>query len=123
MSSPIGTLIQKIHCQESPSTTAPPTSGPIATARPLMPPHAPSATPRRSAGTAFERMVRVNGITIAAPMPWTARAAISRFMLGASAAAAEATVKSASPITNIRLRPKRSPSAAPVRSRTAKVSV
>ena len=44
-------------------------------------------------------------------------------MLGASAAAAEAPVKIARPITNIRLRPNRSPSAAPVRSSTAKVSV
>ena len=35
-----------------PTTTAPPTSGPNATARPLMPPQAPSARPRRSAGTA-----------------------------------------------------------------------
>ena len=66
---PIGTLIQKIHCHERPSTTAPPTSGPIATARPLIPPQAPSATPRRSGGTALERIVRVSGSTIAAPMP------------------------------------------------------
>src|SRR6266511_2272543 len=43
--------------------------------------------------------------------------------LGASAANAEAAVKIPSPITNRRRRPKRSPSAAPVRSRTAKVSV
>jgi len=40
-----------------------------------------------------------------------------------SAAAADAPVKSSIPRTNIRRRPKRSPSAAPVRSRTAKVSV
>ncbi len=31
---PTGTFSQKIHCQEIPSTTAPPTSGPIATAQP-----------------------------------------------------------------------------------------
>ena len=31
-----GTLIQKIHCQARPSTIAPPTSGPLATARPVM---------------------------------------------------------------------------------------
>ena len=29
--SPIGTFSQKIHCHEMPSTTAPPTSGPMAT--------------------------------------------------------------------------------------------
>ena len=37
---PMGTLSQKIHCQAMPSTTAPPTTGPNATARP------PIAAPR-----------------------------------------------------------------------------
>ena len=46
---PMGTLSQKIQCQLMPSTMAPPTRGPSATARPPMAPHAPSATPRRSA--------------------------------------------------------------------------
>ena len=49
-SSPIGTLSQKIQCQESPLTTAPPTSGPNATARPLMPPQMPNATPAPARG-------------------------------------------------------------------------
>ena len=35
---PIGTLTQKIQCQSRPSVTAPPTSGPRATARPASPP-------------------------------------------------------------------------------------
>jgi len=120
---PSGTLIQKIHCHERPETTAPPTSGPSATARPPIPPQAPSATPRFSAGTADERMVRVSGVMIAPPTPWRARAATSASIEGASAAAAEASVKITSPIENIRLRPNRSPSAAPVRSSTAKVRV
>ncbi len=46
--SPIGTLIQKIQCQEMLCTTAPPTSGPSATAMPLMPDHTPIAMPRRA---------------------------------------------------------------------------
>ena len=46
---PIGTFSQKIHCHERPWTTAPPTTGPSATARPPIPPQAPSARPRRSA--------------------------------------------------------------------------
>ena len=120
---PIGTFSQKIQCHEMPETTAPPTSGPIATARPLMPPHAPSASPRRSAGTAAERIVSVSGITIAPPSPWIARAASSAPIDGASAAAAEASVKIVIPIVKSRRRPNRSPSAAPVRSSTAKVSV
>ncbi len=121
--SPIGTLSQKIHCQAMPSTTAPPTTGPKATASPPMPPQAPSASPRRSGGTAALRIVSVSGITIAAPRPWTARARLSSSTLGASAAPTEAAVKTATPIANSRRRPKRSPSAAPVRSSTAKVSV
>ena len=119
----MGTLSQKIHCQEMPSTTAPPTSGPRATARPPIPPQAPSASPRFSAGTAALRSVSVSGMTIAPPRPWTARAATRASMVGASAAAADAAVKSAIPSTNIRLRPNRSPSAAPVRRNTANVSV
>ena len=84
--SPIGTFSQKIHCQEMPSTTAPPTSGPSATASPPMPPQAPSARPRRSGRTAApRRMVSVSGITIAPPSPCTARATLRTSTLGASA--------------------------------------
>ena len=79
----------------------------------------PSAAPRRPAGKASESRVRVSGVTIAAPRPWIARAAISASVLGASAAAADAAVNTASPATNIRRRPNRSPSAAPVSRNTA----
>ena len=48
---------------------------------------------------------------------------MSDSIVGASAASALAPVKMPRPMTNIRLRPKRSPSAAPVMSSTAKVSV
>jgi hypothetical protein len=95
----------------------------MATARPLIPPQAPSTRPRRSAGTAALRIVSVSGVTIAPPRPCTARAAISTSIEGASAAAAEPSVKITRPIPNMRRRPKRSPSAAPVISSTAKVSV
>ena len=98
-------------------------SGPLATASPPMPPQAPSATPRFSGETAALRMVRVSGVTMAPPSPCTARAAMSASTEGASAAATEAPVKMPSPITNIRRRPKRSPSAAPVRRKTAKLRV
>ena len=120
---PTGTLIQKIQCQEMPLITAPPMTGPSATPRPLMPDQIPSATPRRPAGKASERSVRVSGMTTAAPAPWKARAAISAPAFGASAAAAEPRVKMPSPTTNIRRLPNRSPRAAPESSRTAKLSV
>src|SRR5947207_263248 len=118
---PIGTFSQKTQCQLMPSTTAPPTSGPKAIARPLIPPQAPRASPRFSAGTDRERTVSVSGITIAPPRPCTARAASSAPIVGASAAAALARVKMLSPSASRRRRPKRSPSAAPVSSSTAKV--
>ena len=90
---PIGTLSQKMYCHEKPSTTAPPTTGPNAIARPPIAPHAPSARPRRAGGTAAERIVSVSGITIAPPSPCTARAMLSTSTFGASAAATEASVK------------------------------
>ena len=120
---PIGTLSQKIQCHEMPSTTAPPTSGPIATPRPVTPAQTPSARPRFWAGTASLSNVSVSGVTMAAPKPCTARAAMSASMLGASADAALASVKIPRPTMNMRLRPKRSPSAAPVSRNTANASV
>ena len=65
----------------------------FANVRPAMPPHAPRARARRSAGTAPDRMVRLRGVTIAPPMPWTARATISRPLEGDRAAAADPAVR------------------------------
>ena len=121
--SPMGTFSQKIHCHEMPSTTAPPTSGPMATPSPLIADQNPSARPRRSTGTASDSSVSVSGSTIAPPNPCAARAAISQLTSGARAAAADDAVNTARPITNMRRRPNRSPSAAPVSSSTAKVRV
>src|SRR5207248_648731 len=80
---------QKIQFHETPSTIAPPSSGPSATARPPTPPQMPSARPRRCAGTADERMVSVSGVTIAPPTPCTARAMSSAVAVVESAAALE----------------------------------
>src|SRR5450755_3504428 len=66
---PIGTLSQKIHDHEAPSTIAPPTTGPTAMARPAIAPQAPSASPRRDGGTATLNSVSVNGVRIAPPTP------------------------------------------------------
>jgi hypothetical protein len=116
---PIGTLIQKIQCHEPAWVTAPPTSGPSATAIPLIPDQKPRASPRRSGGKASASRVSVSGVAIAAPRPWLARAAIRSPMLGAAAAAAEESVNRPIPTMNIRLRPNRSPSAAPMSRNTA----
>ena len=119
----MGTLTQKIHCHEKPSTIAPPMTGPRATAMPATPLQMPKAIPRRAGDTAAESMVSVSGVTMAPPTPCSALATISMPMFGATAAKAEPTVKTPRPMMNMRLRPYRSPSAAPVSSRTANVSV
>ena len=46
VSSPIGTFTRKIHSQPNPSVSAPPTSGPTATAKPVVAPQMPKAVPR-----------------------------------------------------------------------------
>ncbi len=122
-SSPIGTFTQKIHCQARPSAMAPPTSGPMAIASPATPPHAPSATARRSGRTLADRMVRLSGVISAPPTPWMARARMSSLDVEERAAYADPAVNRTMPMMNMRLRPNRSPSAAPVSSSTAKVSV
>ena len=65
----------------------------------------------------------MSGVTMAAPMPWAMRPMSSISTLVDMAAKAEAAVKMATPMTNMRRRPKRSPSAAPVSRNTANVSV
>ena len=119
----MGTLTQKIQFQAMPSTMAPPTNGPMAMARPPTAPQAPRATPRRSAGTEALRRVSVRGVTMAAPMPCAMRPTRSISTLVDTAERADAPVKMATPMTKTRRRPKRSPSAAPVRRNTAKVRV
>ena len=119
--SPSGTLSQKIHCQAMPSVIAPPTTGPAATARPVSEKKTPSAHPRRSGAKAELTSVNASVMISAAPAPCRTRPAMSQPTSGASAEAAEATAKIASPQANMRLRPSRSPSAAAVISSTAKL--
>ena len=76
---------------------APPTSGPLATARPVIALNIPIAAPRFSGGNAALSSARPSGMISAAPAPWTARAAISQPTSGASAHAADATANSAEP--------------------------
>ena len=120
-SRPIGTFSQKIHSQSMPSTTSPPMNGPLATARPVTALKMPIAVPRRSGGKAALRRARASGSTIAPPTPCTVRAAMSQPASGARAQAADAAANRPRPMAYIRRRPKRSPSAAPVISSTAKL--
>ena len=102
---PIGTLTQKIQCHESASVSRPPATGPSATPKPEMADQMPSAAPRRSAGKAAVIIVSVSGMITAPPMPSIARAAISVPAFGASAPAADETVKRMTPAVKTRRRP------------------
>ena len=88
-------------------------------ATPATAPHTPNAAPRRSAGNVFVMIVRVCGMSMAAPRPWTARNAISHPGLGARPQAAEAAVNTAIPLVNMIRGPTRSPSLPAVMTRTA----
>ncbi len=121
-SAPTGTLISSTQRQVRYSVSTPPTRPPTA------PPPAPTAVQvamarvrAGPAGNAVVRMVRVAGESTAAPMPWTARAAISCHGSCARPPARLATVKRVSPTTNIRLRPKRSATRPPSSMKPAKV--
>ena len=69
----------------------------LATAIPVTALNRPIAAPLRSGGKAALRSARPSVSTSAAPAPWTARAAISQPMPGASAEAADAAAKRPSP--------------------------
>ena len=118
-----GRLMKKIARQETCSVSAPPTTGPIASARAETPAQVPIALPRSSGGKALEMIDRVAGIMNAAPMPWIARPPTSQAWSGETPIAALETAKTTTPNRNMRRRPKMSPSRPPVTRSTAKVSV
>src|SRR4051795_8779836 len=120
---PIGTLTHSTHSQPRPSVSAPPSSTPAAPPLPATAPHTPSAllrsAPSRKVVATIESAA---GERIAAPRPWTARAAISCPELLASPPASEARAKSTSPNMKTRRRPSRSARRPPSRRKPPKVS-
>jgi hypothetical protein len=97
--------------------TTPPMTGPPRMARPVIPANRPMALPPVSGGSAADSSASACGSTMAVPMPWTARVAISTPIDGASAQAADDAVQTARPATSTRRRPSRSPTAAAARRR------
>ncbi len=106
----MGTLITKIQCQLTAWVSRPPTS------RPIDPP--PTATKRYALMALARSAAPVNSVTmiatiteveIAPPMPWKKRAVINIAWLWARAQTSDDVVKSATPLRNTFLRPKRSP--------------
>ena len=115
--------MKKIACQPTCSVRKPPTTGPIESASAETPAQVPIAFPRSLAGKVWVTIDSVAGIINAAPIPCTAREAISISELTARPAVAEVSAKMTTPIRNIGRRPKMSPRRPPVAIRTAKVSV
>ena len=109
--SPTGRFTKKIQCQLAYCTSRPPAISPADAPTAPVKANAPIARPC-SAGWANSRtiMPRVTAEAIAAPAPWTNRAAISIAGPAASPHASEARTNTAIPARNIRLRPSRSPS-------------
>lgn len=87
----------------------PPAAGPAARPIPLKPAHSPIAL-TRSRGTGYAAASRASeaGLSAAAPMPCTTRPVISHPIEGATEHSTDATVNTATPARNTRLRPKRS---------------
>ena len=116
---PTGTLTQKTACQLKLVTRKPPRVGPVTEATPATAPQTPNAAPRRLGGKMFVRMLRVCGVRMAPPMPWTMRATMSWPGLCARLQPMDAKVKTASPTRKSRLAPYLSPSRPAVISNTA----
>jgi hypothetical protein len=106
---PIGTWTKKIHCQPSRSTSTPPASGPTSVATPAVAPHRLIATPRRSGGKIRVMVDSVCGVSSAAPMPCTTRAAMSVSILAARPHHNDAAVNTVNPTRYRFFGPNRSP--------------
>ena len=98
---PIGRLTRKIQRQESPSTSRPPTSGPIASAPPVIAPQTPSAMPRSRPWNSAASSASEAANIAAAPTPWAPRARSRTSAEGAAPQSAEQAVKRARPATKI----------------------
>ena len=119
---PIGTLTKNTHSQPNPSVSAPPISGPTATAAPIVPPKMPNAVPRSWGGKAPAMSASEQANMHAAPVPCTARARLSMSGVVESPQASDAAMNRARPIVNTSRRPKRSASEPAVSSSAASVS-
>ena len=114
-----GTPMRKTAPHQKCSRTAPPASGPPATAIPAVPAQTPIARPRSRGGKTLVMTARVVGWTAAPPMPMTARQPISSIGLPLKAANTEPSAKMLRPISRTRLRPMRSPMTPQEKSRPA----
>ena len=115
--------MRKISRQEAAWISQPPMNGPMALPTPDRPDQAPIALPRSSGWKEASMIARLPGVSSAAPMPCTARAAIRTGASGAALHRTEATANHTTPARKIRLRPYLSPRAPANSSRPARVRV
>ena len=102
---PIGTFTKKIHRQDRPEVRMPPSSGPIATARPVTAPQTPNATPRSLPRKASASSASDTANMMAPPTPCTARDSWSISGLTAKPHSTDAQVNTTSPIRYSSRRP------------------
>ena len=125
--SPSGTLTRKIIRQPVPSrsavTSQPARIGPAIAARPMTGPNAANAPPISFGGKTFLMTPRPCGISSAPNAPWRTRVPMRTSGDGASAHAADASVKPVMPTMKTRRRPKMSPRRPPTIMKTPKASV
>ncbi len=95
--------------------------GPAAMARPAPAPKTPNAAPRALPWNSWPISVGPTAKRIAAPVPWTARAAARVTIPPASPQAREAREKTRNPTAKTRLRPKRSAREPAVSRKAARV--
>ena len=117
----MGMLTKKIHCHDRPLVRTPPSTGPTATATPVIDPQMPKAVPRSLPWKASASRAREVANMTAPPMPWPPRERINMTDDWASPQSSEPRVNTTSPITNTMRRPNRSDNEPAVRSSAARV--
>ncbi len=113
-----GRFSRNADCQPKSWTSRPPMTGPSAMPPPKTAAHTANARARsRASVKTFRRIDSVDGMIAAPPTPSRARAAITCHASVEKTARSEANAKIEKPVSSIRLRPHRSPSAPAVTSR------
>ena len=119
---PIGAFTKKIHRQDRPEVSTPPSSGPMATARPVTAPQAPNATPRSWPRKESASNASDTANMIAPPTPCKARDSCSITVLTAKPQSTDARVKIARPARYSKRRPNMSARLPAVSRNAARVS-
>jgi hypothetical protein len=102
---PIGRLMKKAHGQPMVWATNEPSVGPTAAAKPATAPHRLTMSARCCCGNAASTIDSDAGVSSAAPIACSTRAAISHATLPANPQATDAAMNNVAPSRNTRLRP------------------